>query len=371
MATILIPTFVSDLHATAATLYLERMGHKVVRWFGADFPEVSSISIAPADRSSSFISLGESGSMARLSEIDVFWNRRHSEPVIQRPLVDSDHELAMRESSLASRGMFSALSDSVFTVNHVQHARYAENKLIQLMRAQAVGFRVPKTLMSNDPRAIKEFIRASASTGAIYKAYKPAMWKTSQDGIAIAFTSEVTIDTLPSDAVLRLTPGIYQERLDKSFEVRVTCMGNHVVAVKLDSQAVADASMDWRGVSPHELKIQPIQLPREVESRCVGLLKSLNLLFGCIDLICTPGGEYVFLEINQMGQFLWIEESNPSIHLLDMFCRFLVSRDANFKYAPSGDVHSFVEMRKDAVALIAQDESAHRFAKESPYVYTE
>lgn len=50
----------------------------------------------------------------------------------------------------------------------------------------------------------------------------------------------------------------------------------------------------------------------------------LGLLFGCIDLMVTPDDDYVFLEVNEMGQFLWIERANPDIRMLDTFCDFLI-----------------------------------------------
>jgi glutathione synthase/RimK-type ligase-like ATP-grasp enzyme len=33
----------------------------------------------------------------------------------------------------------------------------------------------------------------------------------------------------------------------------------------------------------------------------------MKLNFGCFDFIVTPEGEYVFLECNPNGQWLWIE----------------------------------------------------------------
>jgi len=38
------------------------------------------------------------------------------------------------------------------------------------------------------------------------------------------------------------------------------------------------------------------------------LVEKLGLVFGCIDMIVTPRGEFIFLEINPNGQWLWIEE---------------------------------------------------------------
>jgi glutathione synthase/RimK-type ligase-like ATP-grasp enzyme len=38
------------------------------------------------------------------------------------------------------------------------------------------------------------------------------------------------------------------------------------------------------------------------------MMDSLRLTFGVIDMIQTPGGEYVFLEVNPSGQWLWLDD---------------------------------------------------------------
>jgi len=48
-------------------------------------------------------------------------------------------------------------------------------------------------------------------------------------------------------------------------------------------------------------------LPNDIEEFCIGLLKHFNLNYGAIDMIVTPDGEFVFLEINPNGQWGWIE----------------------------------------------------------------
>ena len=76
-------------------------------------------------------------------------------------------------------------------------------------------------------------------------------------------------------------------------------------------------------VSPRDLAVEPLKLPAIVEDRCLALLAKLGLQFGCIDMIVSPAGDWIFLEINQMGQFLWIEEANQDIHLLENFVQLL------------------------------------------------
>jgi glutathione synthase/RimK-type ligase-like ATP-grasp enzyme len=37
-------------------------------------------------------------------------------------------------------------------------------------------------------------------------------------------------------------------------------------------------------------------------------MESLHLTFGAIDMIQTPDGDYVFLEVNPSKQWLWLDD---------------------------------------------------------------
>ena len=60
-------------------------------------------------------------------------------------------------------------------------------------------------------------------------------------------------------------------------------------------------------------------------------MNHFGIVFGCFDFIVTPDGEYFFLEINEQGQFLWVEDANPSIKMLDTFTEFLIEQSSNFR----------------------------------------
>jgi glutathione synthase/RimK-type ligase-like ATP-grasp enzyme len=66
--------------------------------------------------------------------------------------------------------------------------------------------------------------------------------------------------------------------------------------------------VDWRRGGSLELNYRPHTLPKEIGSTCRRLVDRLDLSFGAIDMILTPQGEYVFLEINPNGQWAWIEQ---------------------------------------------------------------
>ena len=75
------------------------------------------------------------------------------------------------------------------------------------------------------------------------------------------------------------------------------------------------------------MKWEAMALPEVIASRCRDLIHALGLNFGCIDLIVRPDGEYVFLECNPNGQWLWIElETGQKIS--ESIATFLIDTDS-------------------------------------------
>lgn len=177
-------------------------------------------------------------------------------------------------------------------------------KLLQLHHARALGLRVPDTLATNDPRLADEFV-----------AGRPCIYKTF-GGSKGVFTSRVST---PLRGV-ELAPCMFQELIPKAMDIRAVVIGDRVLAVEIHSDPRGtDFRLDYS--VPHAAH----WLPVDVESRIIRLLARLGLVFGCADLILTPEGEYVFLEVNQQGQWLWLDGRVPGLRITDRVCEFLTA----------------------------------------------
>lgn len=104
--------------------------------------------------------------------------------------------------------------------------------------------------------------------------------------------------------IYSLTPSIFQEYIEKEYELRITVVGEKVFAAKVDSQKQEETKIDWR---KHKTPFQQYTLPKEISDKCVELTQKLNLSFGAIDIIKNKEGEYIFLEINPNGQWAWLD----------------------------------------------------------------
>ncbi len=124
----------------------------------------------------------------------------------------------------------------------------------------------------------------------------------------IIFTSLVNLEQvkLNTDA-LKIAPGIFQDRIQKSYEVRATVIGDRIYSVRINSQDYQETELDWRR-DQLSLNYFRIELPKKIKKLILAMNQRLGLVFGAYDLVVTPSDEYVFLEVNPLGQWLWLEE---------------------------------------------------------------
>jgi hypothetical protein len=107
-----------------------------------------------------------------------------------------------------------------------------------------------------------------------------------------------------------LSPNVFQPYIEKAYELRCVVMGERIFTAKLDSQAHASTRTDWRAgdVEDETVRHEVFDLPEPVQAGLHRLMRSFGINFASIDMIVTPQGEFVFLDLNPNGQWLWLEE---------------------------------------------------------------
>lgn len=152
-------------------------------------------------------------------------------------------------------------------------------------QAQAItrhGFRTPTTIITNDPDEVREFLRV----------HRQVVFKSiSSVRSIVRFLSDIKINDLER---VRYLPTQFQEFIPGS-NIRVHVVGERVFATEINTEAV-----DYRyaGRDDEDVKMTPVDLPIEIEERCIALSKNLNLPLCGIDLKRTPQGEYYCFEVN-------------------------------------------------------------------------
>jgi len=324
---ILILTEFGDIHAYAVSQALDRRGADVTLWHTTDFPSCNGETIH-FERGERNIRVRGPALDLEDFRFDTVWHRRTSYALPEDKLHPADRRFADAECRLFRCSVFDLLAPDSFWVNPPQAAARAERKPFQHQIAHEVGFATPATPYTNAPEEIRSFLNKQGGQ-IVYKPLRGVSWSDGECHFT-PYTSVITESTLVDDDLLRAVPGIYQEVVPKDYELRITVLGEQVFGAKIHSQETREGRMDWRR-SYNELRIEACRVPAEIGRQCRLMLRRLGLVFGCFDLIVTPLGEHVFLEVNQMGQFLFVERY-AGIPLLDAFVEFLMQARPDFHW---------------------------------------
>ncbi len=248
------------------------------------------------------------------TRFDSVWFRRTKLPDVGN-LPISDQRYLLVEFDNFLKNLFATIDATWLSDPFLVYR--AENKIYQLKAARQVGFQVPETLVTTSKDELRKFYAFHRGDLIV----KPiSQTRVSNDEPKVIFTNLLKSEVMDQIDQLDLTPCIFQRRVPKSYELRVTVVGDNVFAAAVDSQSDEESSVDWRR---KRLRFVPYQLPSVIKNQCVVLLKLLGLGFGAIDLIYTPDNEYVFLEINPNGQWVWIE-TETSLKISDAIINYLL-----------------------------------------------
>ncbi len=330
---VLIFSFDYDPHASAIAWALRRNGVHYRLHPSLRFDVTTRVSIH----------IDENQDKASIDRIDSaqirsVWHRRPRFPDAGRCL-EADRNFIEGQWKYLQKNVFDAadrLLDALW-VNRPRNADYAESKLVQLQAARASGLLIPDTIIGNHAPDVKNLINRWGRV--VFKTFYPQNWEDRGKGLTYQMSAVMLDDSteLPEQSIA-MSPGIYQRYIDKSCDVRVTVVGGEMFAIKM-RKASGDAYFDWRPHShDHDAHIEKFAVSSILESKLCELMQRLGIVFGCIDMVVDGDGDIYFLEVNQAGQFLFVEELMPELKILRAMTAMLSSGRTDYSINDSIDV---------------------------------
>ena len=190
-----------------------------------------------------------------------------------------------------------------FWINRRETDALCRNKPYQLHMAKEEGFKIPKGIISNNSNDVQKRI-----SGFKQVVYKPLSYYIVPPD-RILYSSIMTKDEVKQKSQnIEQAPCIFQEYIDKDFELRITIVGKKVFPIKIQSQQNHATKFDWRK-DQINVDYEIFDLPDKIEQKLLHLHQKFEVFFGAYDFIVDPQGEYYFLEVNPAGQWLWMEEA--------------------------------------------------------------
>lgn len=233
-----------------------------------------------------------------LSEIKVVWYRRGflNFKFFISKLFDVD-EFRRIELKKLKEYIYYKLSQ-LPNINRFENADV--NKLIVTEKAREVGLLTPKEYLVSNKEILQKIL---TSTNTEHATKSISGYGTIPSDIVNYKILTKKLDDANSTPE-NFFPSLVQEYIEKRYELRIFYMHGKFWSMAIFSQSDDTTEVDFRNynlVKPN--RNIPFNVPYYIKQKIIKLMEKLDLNCGSIDMIVTPQLEFVFLEVNPVGQF--------------------------------------------------------------------
>lgn len=176
------------------------------------------------------------------------------------------------------------------------------NKHHVLSVAKKIGLTIPATLVTSRKSMVSDFetkngalISKAIQYGARFRLYEEENWIE-----YLSYTESYKTAELPD----QFFPTLFQNKLDKAFELRIFYLAGDFYSMAIFSQKDEQTAVDFRKYN-HEKpnRTVPYLLSDEYKEKLTQLMQTLRMESGSIDIVVTTDKKFVFLEVNPVGQY--------------------------------------------------------------------
>ncbi len=305
MKKILIVSYGDDSHKNCLVSTAERLGHESILFDAGGYPNTGDELSVDLTGTEPAIKMHLSNSPIKPGEIAGVWWRRPRGSKANQNLNGLD-----QYKHLEGEVLIRSLADLLPNANWIsdpEATRMACRKTVQLVLAKKMGIKIPLTCLGNSPESVKSFVSYLKGRKMIVKPIGTSFIDMSKDKgeSKVVFTKIIEPSLLLENIdLVKNCPVIFQEAVEKEYDLRITVVDNKVFSAKVVLEGCSDPSnVDWRN---HDGKRQYERhsLPEEIAGQCAAFTKAIGLRFGCIDMAYSKKGGYTFFEINPQGQWL-------------------------------------------------------------------
>ncbi|HEY8970937.1 MAG TPA: grasp-with-spasm system ATP-grasp peptide maturase [Puia sp.] len=182
-----------------------------------------------------------------------------------------------------------------------KHNSYAVNKLKVLEMAAKVGLKTPETFIITTKDDLTELMDKSGK-GFITKAISNGVYLFTDTQAYYSYTEKLTKASL-NKIRKRFFPSLVQVEIRKKFELRVFFLDNELYTMAIFSQKDEKTKVDFRKYNNSKPnRTVPFRVPGDIAAKIRLLMASLGLNTGSLDFIVDENDEFIFLEVNPVGQ---------------------------------------------------------------------
>lgn len=235
----------------------------------------------------------------KLSKIEGFWYRRGF--IYLKGLNHTN----IKEFDDLQKDEISSILEFIFyklkKIKHINSYKNAiVNKLVINDIARDNNIITPNDYLFSDKKNLKKILKQT-DVEYISKVISGQCIQQFDDLILFNYTSIIKLNKLNKEDFF---PSLVQNLILKKYELRIFYLDGNFYSMAIFSQKDNQTNVDFRNYNNEKPnRTVPYKLPVIIEEKLNSLMKKLDLNCGSIDMIVTPENEYVFLEVNPVGQF--------------------------------------------------------------------
>ncbi len=280
-------------------------GCRPFRFNTDQFPEKIKLSIRMG-RKGVVLLLQDDEREISLNAKDIYsvWLRKIGTPHVDKSMDDLLRKGCIKESGATLAAFLDEL-DSIRWIDHRSTVLKAQNKVYQLRLAQSCGIKTPETLITNNPEEVRQFYR-DMNENIISKMLTPLT--ISMDGhTPFVYTNRIGPGDLKALESLCYSPMVFQECIPSEYELRIAYVDGRLLTGAIHTGKIMKGDVDWRSQKQKKIEWEPFHVHEDFADKIRQFMKTIGLAFGALDVMVTPGGQYVFLEVNPTGEWGMLE----------------------------------------------------------------
>lgn len=299
---ILVLTNSTDVTADFLVSRLNREGVELLR-----FDTDSVVSSAAVRFASDSCALNIGNRWYEATEFSHVWYRR-PEALCESRFNDSrEGKYLLNEWSEAFEGVLAHIPKERW-MNHPSANAQSSHKLEQLTTATKLGFQIPDTLVTQDECELREFAIRHQGRLIVKPLSRGYVEPLNDEPSSLVYTNDVAIDQLGDLSDLSTCPTLFQQKIAKQADVRITVVDGRCHSVKLFAQdGNGTQRCDIRRDNMIDVRYERCSLPMSIVERIGRLMDFYRLRFAAIDMAISVANEWVFLEVNPNGQWAWMD----------------------------------------------------------------
>ncbi len=181
------------------------------------------------------------------------------------------------------------------------------NKLVVNHIARELGLVTPLGVVSTERKVLENFLQQEHD-GCITKAISESFFVQAGSRFMVSYTEPVQAADLGMYGT-DMMPALLQRKVVKRYELRIFYLNGTCYATAIFSQRDKQTETDFRKYNyAKPNRTVPFALPAQQAEKLHLLMQRLKLKTGSIDMLVSATGEYIFLEVNPVGQFGMVSE---------------------------------------------------------------